>query len=141
MRNVVIALLTLFSVCLMPTSAVSATPSSPKAKLYFVAPSDGEIVPETFKVVFGLKGMTIAPAGDNQPNSGHHHLLINVDSLVDFSLPLPATDNIRHFGGGQTETLLTLPKGKHTLQLLLGDHLHIPHDKPVMSEKITITVR
>ena len=85
--------------------------------------------------------MGVAPAGVIKENTGHHHLLIDVKEMPDFSLPLPATDNIKHFGGGQTETDLTLPAGKHTLQLVLGDHLHIPHDKPVVSEKITITVK
>jgi Domain of unknown function (DUF4399) len=94
-----------------------------------------------FKVQFGVSGMGVAPAGSKIDNTGHHHLLINKDvSKINFSSPLPSTDNIKHFGGGQTETVLTLPKGKHTLQLLLGNYAHVPHDKPVISEKITITV-
>lgn len=109
-------------------------------KLYIISPVDGATVKGTFKVKFGLSGMGVAPAGVDKENTGHHHLLINVDELPDLSKPLPATDQIKHFGGGQTETEITLPPGKHTLQLLLGNYLHIPHDKPVLSEKITITV-
>lgn len=108
---------------------------------YFLAPADGATVPSTFTVKFGLKGMGVAPAGVNLPNTGHHHLLIDVDKLPDFSTPLAATDNIRHFGGGQTEAELTLPPGRHTLQLVFADYLHVPHDKPIVSEKITITVK
>jgi hypothetical protein len=92
-------------------------------------------------VQFGLKGMGIAPAGVTNPNTGHHHLLIDLAQPPDMNAPLPVTDNIKHFGGGQTETELTLPPGKHTLQLVLGDYLHTPHDKPVVSDKITITVK
>ncbi|MEZ8141107.1 rod shape-determining protein RodA [Enterovibrio norvegicus FF-33] len=141
MKHALLSSLLLVTASLLPSSLLAATPSAAGADVYFVQPKDGETVPETFKVVFGLKGMDVAPAGDNQPNSGHHHLLIDVDSLVDFALPLPANDNVKHFGGGQTETLLTLPKGKHTLQLLLADFVHIPHDKPVLSQKITINVQ
>ncbi|GMG87665.1 DUF4399 domain-containing protein [Biformimicrobium ophioploci] len=109
-------------------------------KLYIIEPVDGATVKGTFKVKFGLSGMGVAPAGVDKENTGHHHLLINIGELPDLTKPLPATDQIKHFGGGQTETEITLPPGKHTLQLLLGNFLHIPHDKPVLSEKITITV-
>jgi hypothetical protein len=84
--------------------------------------------------------MGVAPATITTANTGHHHLLIDVDTLPPDNLPLPATDNVRHFGAGQTETELSLPPGRHTLQLALGDALHIPHDPPVRSAKITITV-
>ena len=92
-------------------------------------------------VRFGLKGMGVAPAGVNQPNTGHHHLLVDWPRRPTSTRRLPVTDNIKHFGAGQTETELTLPPGKHTLQLVLGDHLHIPHEKPIVSQKITITVK
>jgi len=111
------------------------------AQLYIIEPVDGATVQETFKVKFGLSGMGVAPAGQNIKNTGHHHILIDMDKLPDLTKPLPATDQIRHFGGGQTETELTLTPGEHTLQLLLGNYMHIPHDKPVMSKKITITVK
>ena len=85
--------------------------------------------------------MGVAPAGADLKNTGHHHLLIDVNELPDMAKPLPATTEVKHFGGGQTETLLTLTPGTHTLQLLLGNHVHIPHDPPVLSKKITITVK
>jgi len=117
------------------------TKSAEGTKVYIEAPANGATVSSPFTVKFGLKGMGIAPAGINHPNTGHHHLLIDVDKLPDFAAALPATDNIRHFGGGQTEVDLTLPPGRHTLQLVFADYLHIPHDSPVVSEKITITVK
>jgi hypothetical protein len=110
------------------------------AQVYFISPSDGQVVTSPFAVKFGLKGMGIAPAGIQRDNTGHHHLLINTDVLPNLSMSLPATDKIRHFGGGHTETELTLPPGEHTLQLLMGNFAHIPHAVPVLSDKITITV-
>jgi hypothetical protein len=111
------------------------------ASVYFITPNDGATVDQTFTVKFGLKGMGVAPAGIDVPETGHHHLLIDTETLPDMSQTLPATDNIRHFGKGQTETELTLKPGKHTLQLLLGDKNHVPHNPPVLSEKITVTVK
>lgn len=111
------------------------------ASVYFITPNDGATVDQTFTVKFGLKGMGVAPAGIDVPETGHHHLLIDTETLPDVSQTLPATDNIRHFGKGQTETELTLKPGKHTLQLLLGDKNHVPHNPPVLSEKITVTVK
>jgi len=109
-------------------------------ELYFISPKDGDTVSGTFEVRFGLKGMGVAPAGVDSPNTGHHHLLIDVDTLPPMDAPLPKSDQVRHFGGGQTETSLSLPPGKHTLQLILGNYAHIPFDPPVISKKITITV-
>ncbi len=111
------------------------------ASVYFITPEDGQTVSQTFKIKFGLIGMGVAPAGTDREKTGHHHLLIDTDPLPNMHQPLPATDKIKHFGGGQTETELSLPPGQHTLQLLLGNYAHIPHDKPVLSEKITITVK
>lgn len=111
------------------------------AEVYFIQPSDGDVVKGDVKIVFGLKNMGVAPAGTDRKNTGHHHLLIDTDTLPDLTRPLPSTDKVKHFGGGQTETEISLSPGKHTLQLILGNHAHIPHDKPVMSEKITITVK
>ncbi|WP_417566613.1 DUF4399 domain-containing protein [Marinobacter sp.] len=110
------------------------------AEVYFVQPTDGETVEGTFKVVFGLRNMGVAPAGVEKAGTGHHHLLIDAEVPSDLSKPLPATDHIKHFGGGQTETEITLPPGEHTLQLLLGNYAHVPHSPPVVSEQITITV-
>lgn len=111
------------------------------AKAYIISPKNGETVPQKFDVKFGLIGMGVAPAGVNKEKTGHHHLLIDTDiQTIDLRKPLPATDKIKHFGGGQTETTLQLAPGKHTLQLLLGNYVHIPHDQAVISKKITITV-
>ncbi|MGE0582461.1 MAG: DUF4399 domain-containing protein [Steroidobacteraceae bacterium] len=117
------------------------TPSPAGAEVYFESPADGASIKGPVTVRFGLKGMGVAPAGIKFDNSGHHHLLIDTDPPADLGKPLPATDHVVHFGKGQTETTITLPPGKHTLQLVLGDALHIPHDPPVVSKKITITVK
>ena len=130
---------------LLAGPAIAQAPPKTKApdnaSVYFLSPKDGETVSSPFTVRFGLKGMGVAPAGVTQPNTGHHHLLIDMATPPDFNAALPVTDNIKHFGGGQTETQLTLSPGQHTLQLVFADYLHIAHDKPVMSEKITITVK
>jgi hypothetical protein len=116
------------------------TPSPPGAEVYIVSPRDGARIKGPVTVVFGLKGMGIAPAGIKFDNTGHHHLLIDSDPPADLSLPLAANEKSVHFGKGQTETTLTLPPGKHTLQLVLADSLHTPHEPAVISKKITITV-
>jgi hypothetical protein len=116
------------------------TASAPGAEVYFIAPKDGARVASPVKVVFGLKGMGVAPAGIKFDNTGHHHLLVDTAVPSDLTQPLPATDNIRHFGKGQTETTLDLPPGKHTLQLLFADATHTPFTPDVVSKKITITV-
>ena len=122
--------------------AVAQTPSPEGAKVYFINLKDGAEVDSPFLVQFGLSGMGVAPAGVEKPNTGHHHLLIDATLTPEqLKEPIPADDNHRHFGGGQTEAMVTLPKGQHTLQLVLGDWSHIPHAPPVMSEPITITVR
>ena len=134
----------LFMLCLLGVHAVAAderiSPAPENAKLYFIEPVDGATVSETFTVKFGLAGMGVAPAGVDKNNTGHHHLLINVKELPNLTQPLPANEQYRHFGGGQTQTELTLEPGTYTLQLLLGNHLHIPHNPPVISDKITISV-
>jgi hypothetical protein len=116
------------------------TPSPAGAEVYIVAPKDGAKVKGPVTVVFGLKGMGIAPAGIKFDNTGHHHLLIDSELPADLSQPLAANEKSVHFGKGQTETTLTLPPGKHTLQLVLGDSLHVPHDPAVVSKTFTITV-
>ncbi len=122
------------------TSALISS-SAEGAEVYFISPLDGETVSETFTVRFGLADMGVAPAGVIFDNSGHHHLLINANELPDLKLPIPADEQHVHFGLGQTETEVSLPPGEHRLRLLLGNHLHIPHDPPVMSDVITITVK
>jgi hypothetical protein len=121
--------------------ALERTASPPGAQVEIISPAPNAVVTNPVRVQFGLKGMGVAPAGIQFENSGHHHLLIDTDPPADLGKPLPATDKVVHFGKGQTETEVTLPPGKHTLQLVLGDYLHIPHDPPVMSRKITITVK
>ena len=114
---------------------------SSENKLYFIEPKDGATVNGPIKIVFGLSGMGVAPAGIDFPNTGHHHLLVDLENLPDLSKPIPADKNHIHFGKGQTEAILELPKGKRTLQLLMGNYLHIPHKEPVISDKITIFIK
>lgn len=111
------------------------------ARVYIVSPANGAAVSSPVHVVFGLSGMGVAPAGIQFENAGHHHLLVDTDLPKDQGLPLPSNDNIRHFGKGQTEASIELAPGRHTLQLVLGDHLHIPFNPVVASQKITITVK
>jgi hypothetical protein len=117
------------------------TPAPAGAYCYIGWPNDGQIVRTTrVKVWFGTRGFGVAPAGTNRPNTGHHHLLIDTP-LPPLDQPIPNDKNHLHFGLGQTETVIDLPPGTHTLQLLMGDGDHIPHDPPVMSKRITIQVR
>ena len=115
-------------------------PSPPGAKVYFIEPKDGAEITGPVTVKFGLTGMGVAPSGVDKKDPGHHHLLVN-QKLADPLAAIPADDTHRHFGAGQTETTVTLPAGKHTLQLLLADHQHIPHNPAVASDVITITVK
>ncbi|MGY6695420.1 MAG: DUF4399 domain-containing protein [Roseinatronobacter sp.] len=120
---------------------IERTPAPEGASVYFITPLDGETVsnPVTFR--FGARGIGIAPAGVDWPDTGHHHMLINIDaSEIDFGMDVPFSETHLHFGGGQTETTLELPSGTHTFMLLMGDHFHVPHDPPIMSEMITVTV-
>jgi hypothetical protein len=116
------------------------SPSPPGAELYFISPQDGAVLASPVTVRFGLKGMGVAPAGIVMESTGHHHLLIDA-AMPPLDRPVPADAQHVHFGKGQTETAVTLTPGTHRLQLLLGDHLHLPHDPPVVSKVITITVR
>jgi len=116
------------------------SPAPEGAQVYFIEPRDGARLPLTFTVKFGLRGMGVSPAGIEKANTGHHHVLIDLQELPDMNLPLPATANIKHFGGGQTETMITLPPGEYTLQLLLANHLHIPHKPALISKPIKVTV-
>ena len=116
------------------------TPSPAGAELYFISPADGATVSSPVTVKFGLKGMGIAPAGIQFDNTGHHHLIIDAE-LPPAGAPIPTDANHVHFGKGQSEATVELKPGKHTLQLLLGDFAHTPHDPVVASKKITITVK
>lgn len=121
---------------LLLMSSINAEPN-----LYFIEPKNNAVVTErTFKVQFGLEGFGVAPAGYDIPNTGHHHLLINTFVPEDLSLPIPSDEFHIHFGLGQTETIITLEPGVHTLRLVLGNYLHIPHEQPIISEEIQILV-
>ena len=122
--------------------AQTQTPSPQGAAVYFINLKDGDSVTSPFKVQFGLTGMGIAPVGVQNERTGHHHLLIDTKlSDEELKRPIAADPKHVHFGGGQTETTVTLPPGSHTLQLVLGDWSHIPHNPPVMSPVITVTVK
>ena len=122
-------------------AAVAGDSPAPKnAYLYIGWPNDGEVIhSQNFRVWFGLRNMGVAPAGIDKPMTGHHHLIIDAP-LPPMDEEIPSDNNHLHFGHGQTETRVTLPPGKHTLQLLLGDKSHVPHNPPVVSQKITITI-
>jgi len=120
-------------------AAMPRTASAEGASVFFITPANGATVTNPIQIEFGIEGMDVVKAGDNQPNSGHHHLLIDTD-IPNLGLPIPADERHVHFGDGRTATEIVLPPGEHTLQMLLGDHLHIPHEPPLVSEPITITV-
>ena len=120
-------------------SGLDRTPSPEGARVYFIGIADGDVVASPVVIRFGLADMGVAPAGIEKEKTGHHHLLVDTELEV-LDLPVPNDAQHRHFGGGQTEGSFELPAGQHTLQLLLADYRHVPHDPPVMSEKITITV-
>jgi len=121
--------------------AQERTPAPAGAEVYFISPQNGATIHGPVAVRFGLKGMGIAPAGVKFDNTGHHHLLVDMDvSELKLDAPLPATDKILHFGKGQTETTLTLSPGKHTLELVFADYSHMSFDPPLHSQRITITV-
>ncbi|SCX69657.1 protein of unknown function [Pseudomonas sp. NFACC32-1] len=121
--------------------AVAATPAPKGAQVFIVSPEDGATVPQEFKVKFGVKGIALAPAGDVTKNTGHHHLLVDVDKLPAAGAPIPTDANHMHFGKAQTEATIKLAPGKHTLQLELGDTGHIPFEPPIVSKKITVNVK
>ena len=136
--------ITAFAAGLVLSGAVLAagTPAPDNAYVYIGWPNDGEVLygGRPFRVWFGLRHLGVAPKGVNKPNTGHHHLLIDTD-LPPLDEEIPSDRNHIHFGAGQTETMLELPPGTHTLQLLMADHDHMPHDPPIYSKKITITVK
>ncbi|MCA9512798.1 MAG: DUF4399 domain-containing protein [Myxococcales bacterium] len=120
-------------------AAVPRTPAPEGARVYIISPSDGATVSSPVLVRFGLSGMGVAPAGVANPNTGHHHLIIDAPT-PPAAAPIPNDAHHKHFGGGQTETTVELAPGTHTLQLVLGDALHVPHDPPIVSEVVTIRV-
>ena len=124
-----------------PIQSYTESYSDKNKRLFFITPSNGEEVTNPVTIRFGIVGMEIVPAGKDKPMSGHHHLLVNVEKLPNMKSPIPADKNHLHFGKGQTETQLNLPSGRHTLQLLLGDYMHVPHEEPLISDKIEIIVK
>jgi len=134
-RNLAACALAALSLSFQATSNAADAP-----EVYIAAPQDGTSIKGPVTVQFGIKGMELAPAGTDKPNTGHHHLLIDVDKLPEMDKPIPANEHFKHFGKAQTQATLELPPGKHTLQLLLGDGKHIPQQPPLLSKKITITV-
>ena len=129
------------TIALAGAALADRTPAPEDARVYIIAPEDGATVANPVTIRFGLEGMGVAPAGVAAEQTGHHHLLINTPpEEVDMEFALPATDEIVHFGGGQTQTTMDLPAGTHELRLLLGDANHVPHDPPIVSDPITITV-
>ena len=120
-------------------AALERTASPAGARVFFIRPTDGETLSNPVKIEFGIEGMDVVKAGNAQPHSGHHHLLIDT-GLPPLGLPIPADANYIHFGDGSRSTEITLPPGTHTLSLLLGDHRHIPHEPPVASAPITVTI-
>ncbi len=118
------------------------TPAPEGASVYFINVKNGDTLSNPVTIRFGLKGMGVAPAGTEKEHTGHHHLIINeAIEGEELNEPIPADEQHIHFGGGQTEKTIELPAGTHTLQLVLGDWSHIPHNPPIMSEKITVTVK
>ncbi len=137
----------LLAALLMASSAFAQTPSPDGARIFFANVEDGATMSSPVTIEFGLEGMDVAPAGTEMANTGHHHILVDrpplgegEDGAEELTMGLPADDNHVHFGKGQTEVTLDLAPGEHTLQLVLGDANHVPHDPPVVSDVITITV-
>jgi Domain of unknown function (DUF4399) len=132
----------LLAVLISFAHATAQTPSPAGANVYFINLKDGDTVSSPFKVQFGLTGMGVAPAGVEKPDTGHHHLITDTTLSADeLKAPIPADAKHLHFGGGQTEAMVTLPPGQHTLQLVFGDWSHVPHVPPVMSPVVRVTVK
>jgi|SRR6185312_15752487 hypothetical protein len=134
-------LLAAASMALPRAAFAKGKPAAKDALLYFVWPQDGATIKGAFWCRFGLRGMGVTHAGDNYQNSGHHHLLVDVDEPLNPDEPIPQDKAHMHFGAGQTEARIELPPGKHTLQLVLGDAEHYPFVPPVVSKKITIRIK
>ena len=139
MKSVIFAALIALAFPVVASADSERTPSPPGAKVYIIEPSDGATVSSPVTVKFGVEGMEVAPAGSDKPNTGHHHFIIDAE-VTDYNSAIPKDDHHIHYGKGQTEASVALTPGKHTLQLLLGDKNHIPHDPPVKSDVVNITV-
>jgi len=120
-------------------AGISLSKAVPGATVFIISPVNGATVASPLEIKFGVSGVAIAPAGGVLENSGHHHLLVDM-GLADLTQPIPSDEHHLHFGKGQTETSIELAPGQHTLQLVLGDGAHVPHDPPIMSDLVVITV-
>ena len=141
-RSLLVRSLLVAGMIVLPAVAQGETPAPPGAAVYIISPKDGDTVTGPFKVQFGLTGMGVAPAGVEKPNTGHHHLIIDTTlSPQELKEPIASDAHHIHYGGGQTEAMVTLPPGQHTLQLVLGDWTHIPFNPPLMSSVVTVTVK
>lgn len=143
MRWMALPIAAVLTICAVPparANGVERTKSATGAQVYLISPKNGETLTSPVRVRFGLTGMGVAPAGVEVPRTGHHHLIVDT-GLPPLDLPIPKDAHHLHFGAGQTETLLELTPGRHTLQLLLGDARHLPHEPPLQSRQISITVR
>jgi hypothetical protein len=140
MKTALVAALVALTLPIAALADSGRTPSPPGAKVFIIEPKDGATVSSPVTIKFGIEGMEIAAAGTDKANTGHHHLLIDA-SLPDLNEAIPKDETHIHYGKGQTEASVELKPGKHTLQLLLGDKNHIPHDPPVKSDVVTITVK
>jgi Domain of unknown function (DUF4399) len=139
MRKIAVAFAMMLSTATLALAGETSAPAD--AKVYFINLKDGDTVTSPVTIRFGLSNMGIAPAGTEVPNTGHHHLLIDTKLEGEaLNEAIPADEHHIHYGKGQTEATVTLPKGDHTLQLVLGDWSHMPHKTPVMSERITVHV-
>jgi Domain of unknown function (DUF4399) len=141
MRTIQLIALAVLLIAAPCAAQAQGKPAAKDARLYFISPHDGAVIKGGFWCRFGLRNMGVTHAGDDYQNSGHHHLLIDVNEPLNPNEPIPQDKNHLHFGAGQTETHLDLPPGKHTLQLVLGDAKHYPFSPPLVSEKITIRVK
>lgn len=139
MRTAIAAALVALSFPIVAWADSERTPAPAGAKVFIIEPADGATVSSPVTVKFGAENIAIAPAGTEAPNTGHHHLLIDTE-VTDFNTAIAKDDHHIHYGKGQTEATVALTPGKHTLQLLLGDKNHIPHDPPLESKVVTVTV-
>jgi hypothetical protein len=138
--SIILVSSTLLAAPSVAAAGFTRSPSPSGATVGFANLADGDVVSPGFTVRFTISGMGIAPAGVEVENTGHFHLLIDLETLPDMDGPLPATPQILHFCQGQSEAKLDLAEGPHTLRVMLADHLHVPHDPPVISDPIRITV-
>ena len=123
----------------VPAAALERTPAPEGGEVYIISPEDGAMLESPVTVLFGLKGMGVAPAGVDKEGTGHHHLIVDAP-LPPMDQGIPADENYIHFGGGQTQATVELEPGEHTLQLIVGDLNHYPHEPAIVSEQITVTV-